>query len=79
MFLIGVKKFADQRREEEEGQHPIGNLEAATLVLNCFGREREIERERGAKMGRQMCELCKDRRAALIRPRNRQQVCSSAP
>jgi cytoplasmic tRNA 2-thiolation protein 1 len=38
-------------------------------------REREIERERGAKMGRQMCELCKDRRAALIRPRNRQQLC----
>ncbi|CAK9207150.1 unnamed protein product [Sphagnum jensenii] len=26
-------------------------------------------------MGRQMCELCKDRRAALIRPRNRQQLC----
>jgi cytoplasmic tRNA 2-thiolation protein 1 len=39
--------------------------------LNCFG----TKRERGAKMGRQMCELCKDRRAALIRPRNRQQLC----
>ncbi len=50
MFLLGVKKFADQRREEEEGQHPIGNLEAATLVLNCFGRERDIERE-GSKDG----------------------------
>jgi hypothetical protein len=72
MFLLGVKKFADRRGEEEEGQHRIGNLEVATLVLNCFGRER-------AKMGRQMCELCKDRRAALIRPRNQQQVCSSAP
>jgi hypothetical protein len=48
-------------------------LEAATLVLNCFLEQRE--RERGAKMGRQMCELCKDRRAALIRPRNRQQLC----
>jgi hypothetical protein len=50
VFLLGVKKFADQRREEEEGQHPIGNLEAATLVLNCFGRERDIERE-GSKDG----------------------------
>ncbi len=30
-------------------------------------------------MGRQMCELCKDRRAALIRPRNRQQVCFFCP
>lgn len=74
-FLLGVEKFADRRREEEGGQHPIGNLEAATLVLNCFG----TKRERGAKMGRQMCELCKDRRAALIRPRNRQQVCFFCP
>ncbi len=53
VFLLGVKKFADRRREEEGGQHPIGNLEAATLVLNCFGTQRERERERERERGRE--------------------------